>query len=225
MKKHIRKFFVGKYRRDENLPVHGLKEHFQKIQSVWQGDLYDDFGIERIFRLFLICAKLLFPGIYVQLLLSRGDYLAKKLIGEFYVLSKTLIPFFILYFGLHTQPVFQALNVYMLSETLVYIFNKIYVSEHESETAHKRSLLLLFLNYLEVVLAFAVIYASGNYFNAPFQSYLDPIYFSLITGSTIGFGDFYPLTSFGKVVVICQTLTSVSFIVLFFNFFGSKINR
>lgn len=225
MKKHIRKFFIGNASRNTDAPINGLKEHFEKIECVWQGDLYDDFGIERIFRLFLISAKLLFPGIYLQVLLSRGDYVAKKLIGEFYVLCKTLLPFFILYFGLHTQPVFQALNVYLLSETLVYIFNKIYVSEHESETAHKRSLLLLFLNYLEVVLAFAVIYASGHYLNVPFQSFLDAIYFSLITGSTIGFGDFYPVTSFGKVVVMCQTLTSVSFIVLFFNFFGSKINR
>lgn len=225
MRKHIRKFFIGSSRRDDDVVVEGLQQHFQKIQSVWEGNLYEDFGIERIFRLFLITVKLLFPGIYLSLIFSRGDYLAKKLIGEFYVLLKTIFPFLILYYGGSTNPVLQILNVYLLIETLIYILNKIYVAEHEYETAHKRSVLLLFLNYVEVVMAYAVIYASGNHMNLPFHTYLDAIYFSAVSGATIGFGDIHPITQFGKAVVICQTFTSLSFLVLFFNFFGSKMSR
>lgn len=223
MRKQVKQFFIGRPRKGGEAPIDGLKEHFAKIQSVWEGDLYDDFGIERVFRLFLISAKLLFPGIYIQKLLSGGDYIKRKLIGEFYVIVKTLLPFFILYLGTAQNPLMQALNIYMLVETLIYILNKIYVSEHENETAHKRSLLLLFLNYIEVVLAFAVIYSSGNHLNIPFQSFIDAIYFSLTSSATIGFGDFYPVTDFGKVVLICQALTSLSFLVLFFNFFGAKL--
>ena len=223
MKKHIRKFFIGKVRQGDQHPVDGLKDHFKKIKSVWEGDLYDDYGVERVFRLFLISAKLLFPGIYFQQLFCSGQYIWRKLIGEIYVIGKTFVPFLILYNGLAQNYFFQALNVYLLSETLVYVFNKIYVAEHDTGTAHKRSLLLLFLNYLELVLAFAVIYSSGNHTNVPFVSYLDAIYFSLSSSATIGFGDVYPVTDFGKSILICQALTTLSFVVLFFNFFGAKL--
>lgn len=225
MRNHLRKFIVGKSGRIENEPIDGLREHFDKIKSVWEGDIYDDFGIERVFRLFLISAKLLFPGIYIQRLLSGGRYILRKLIGEIYVIAKTILPFLILYYGLAQNPFIQVLNVYLLSETMIYILNKIYVSEHETETAHKRSLLLLFLNYMEIVLAFAVIYSSGQHLNIPLQSYLDAIYFSLVSSATIGFGEFYPVTDFGKIILICQALTSLSFLVLFFNFFGSKLRN
>ncbi|MEY3678093.1 MAG: hypothetical protein RI924_234 [Bacteroidota bacterium] len=223
MKKHIRQFFVGKVRNPDDYRVNVLNDHFRKIQLVWEGDLYDDYGVERVFRLFLISAKLLFPGIYIQQLFCGGQYIRRKMIGELYVIAKTFVPFLILYHGLAEHRVFQALNVYLLLETLVYVFNKIYVSEHETGTAHKRSLLLLFLNYFELVLAFGVIYSSGNHTNVPFASYLDAIYFSLASSATIGFGDIYPVTDFGKSILICQALTTLSFVVLFFNFFGAKL--
>lgn len=219
------KLVVGKSSVGDEASATDLPTHFQKIKSVWHGDLYEDFGIERVFRLFLISAKLLFPGIYLQLIFARGNYLAKKLIAEGYVLLKTCTPFVVLYSGAYTMPVFQVLNVYLLSETLIYIFNKIYVSEHETETAHKRSLLLLFFNFIEVLFAFSVLYAGGNYLNHALLTPLDAIYFSAITGATIGYGDWYPVTQMGKFLVISQTLTSLSFLVLFFNFFGAKISR
>jgi voltage-gated potassium channel Kch len=223
MREHIRKFVVGSsYISQEKV---NSSTHFEKIRSVWHGELYEDFGIERIFRLFLISAKLLFPGIYLQLLFAKGNYLVKKLIGEGYVLFKTFLPLVVLSSGAFTSHFFQVLNVYLLSETLIYIFNKIYVSEQETGTEHKRSLLLLAFNFIEVVLAYAVLYAGGNYLNHPITSTMDAIYFSTITGATIGYGDLFPITSAGKWLVISQTLTSLSFLVLFFNFFGAKISR
>ncbi len=226
MRAQLNKLILGKPNSKSRAPVqNSLLEHLQKIKLVWHGELYEDFGIERVFRLFLISAKLLFPGIYLQWLFGKGEYLATKLTGEFYVYLKTLLPLFILIYGGNTIPVFQVLNVYMLAETLIYIFNKIYVSEHEEETAHKRSILLLFFNYVEVILAFAVIYSGGNYLNITLNHYIDAIYFSTVSGATIGYGDIYPVTNAGKLIVICQTFTSLSFIVLFFNYFGSKIRR
>lgn len=226
MKAQLNKLILGKPR--PNLKVsnrNSLQNHLQKIKGVWDGDMYDDFGVERVFRLFLISAKLLFPGIYLQWLFGKGEFLAKKLTGEFYVILKTLFPLFVLIYGGSSVPILQVLNVYLLAETLIYIFNKIYVSEHDTETAHKRSILLLFFNYVEVILAFAVIYSGGNYLNITLNHYIDAIYFSTVCGATIGFGDIYPVTTSGKLIVICQTFTSLSFIVLFFNYFGSKIRR
>lgn len=107
MKKHIQKFFIGKVREGYDYPIDGLKDHFKKIKSVWEGDLYDDYGVERVFRLFLISAKLLFPGIYIQQLFCAGQYIRRKLIGELYVIGKTFVPFLILYNGLAQNHFFK----------------------------------------------------------------------------------------------------------------------
>jgi hypothetical protein len=53
-------------------------------------------------------------------------------------------------------------------------------------------------NYIEMVFAFAVLYSCDNYLNKPFTHWFDAIYFSTTTSSTIGFGDFYPVKTFGR---------------------------
>jgi voltage-gated potassium channel len=82
---------------------------------------------------------------------------------------------------------------------------------------------LLFLNYLEIVCAFAVLYTLGDNMNRPFIHWFDSIYFSIITSNSVGYGDFYPITTFAKVLVSIQAMFFLSFVVLFLNFFSSKV--
>lgn len=91
--------------------------------------------------------------------------------------------------------------------------------------SYRRSMLLLFFNYLEVVMDFAVIYASGHYLNETFATWYDPIYFSFSTFSTVGFGDYYPTTAIGKLLFSCQTIIFFLFIVLFINTFSTKMEQ
>jgi hypothetical protein len=84
-------------------------------------------------------------------------------------------------------------------------------------------MLLLFLNYLEIVFAFGVLYSCDNYLNKPLENWFDAVYFSTITSSSIGYGDYYPVTTVGKVLVSAQALLFLFFVVLFLNFFSNKI--
>jgi hypothetical protein len=84
-------------------------------------------------------------------------------------------------------------------------------------------MLLLFFNYLEIVFAYAVLYTCGNYLNKPFYHWFDAIYFSIITSSSIGYGDYFPVTPYGKFLVSTQALLFLFFVVLFLNFFSTKI--
>jgi hypothetical protein len=64
--------------------------------------------------------------------------------------------------------------------------------------SYKRSMLLLFFNYIEMVFGFAVLYSFTNKFNKPLSHWFDSIYFSTVTSSTIGYGDLYPIDPLGK---------------------------
>lgn len=88
-----------------------------------------------------------------------------------------------------------------------------------------RSIILLFFNFAEVIASFGVIYSVGDYFNQPIQDWIDALYFSLVTGITIGFRDFYPINQEGKILVMMQILSTIAFLFLFFNFFGSRLNE
>jgi hypothetical protein len=59
--------------------------------------------------------------------------------------------------------------------------------------------------------------------NNDFSHWFDAIYFSTITASSIGYGDYFPVTPIGKFLVSTQALLSVFFMVLFLNFFSTRI--
>ena len=47
-----------------------------------------------------------------------------------------------------------------------------------------------------------------------YQRLFDRIYFSIITSTLLGYGDIYPVTNTGKIIVMMQSLLKVSLIVL-----------
>lgn len=196
--------------------------HTQRIQNVWNGGKYYDFGIQRIFRLFLVISKIFFPGIYIDYIFRNSSYQTQKVAGEIFVVFKTLMPFFMLYFQLWHHSWLYIINMYLLVETYLYIFYKIFVPEHNNQATHKRSLLLLFLNFFEVIGSFAVIYAAGNFLNKPVSNWIDALYFSFVTGATVGYGDLHPITSTGKELVVLQIISTLAFLILFFNFFTPR---
>jgi hypothetical protein len=45
----------------------------------------------------------------------------------------------------------------------------------------------------------------------------------MVSANSIGFGDYYPVTTYGKVLVSVQAMFFLSFVLLFLNFFSTKI--
>jgi hypothetical protein len=219
--KRLNKLVFGNQEAEKpNSPGH--THHFTKIQNVWDNTHYPDFGIERLARLFLAGSKIFFPGIYIEYLTKNSSLYKRKLVGELYVIFKTLLPFLMLYFSFWNHFGLYILNIYLLIETFLHIFHKIFLPEHDQNKMANRSIILLFFNFAEVIASFGVIYAAGNYLNQPIQNWIDALYFSFITGVTIGYGDFYPINQDGKILVMLQILSTMAFLFLFFNFFGPR---
>ena len=220
----IKKLLVGKVNKITHHNISPLKKTILNIRAIWNNDHEEDNGIEKIVRLFLSSSQLLFPGIYIKHFANKLGHEYKDLAMDFYILAKVVFPILILTNEWQTNNYVVYILIYILLETIFYIPTLIFASDLFSQPrSYKRSMLLLFFNYLESILAFAVFYRTGNYLNAPLNHWFDAIYYSFVTSSTIGYGEYYPTTVEGKIFTILQVFLFLCFVILFMNFFSSKL--
>jgi hypothetical protein len=228
MKYFLKKLLLGKITsRDRNrFNVTPFQKRILNIRAIWNNDHQDDNGIEKIVRLLLSISQLFFPGLYIKHYSHKIGFEYQDLMMDIYVLLKVAFPALILINHWQSFPLIVMIMIYLLLETVLYIPTLIFASDMLSRPrSYKRSMLLLFFNYIEIVFSFGVLYSCGNNMNHPFTSWYDPIYFSMVTSSSIGFGDFVPITTYAKVLVSIQALFFLSFVVLFLNFFSNKIKN
>ncbi len=228
MKYFFKKLLLGKIsNKDRNrFNITPIQKRILTIRAIWNNDHQDDNGIEKIVRLFLSISQLFFPGVYIKQISHKVGFEYQDLVMDVYVLSKVAFPVIIL--RNHWESIFfvEGLMIFLLLETVLYIPTLIFASDMLSRPrSYKRSMLMLFFNYLEIVFSFGVLYSCGDNMNKPFANWFDPIYFSMVTSSSIGFGDFVPVTTYAKVLVSIQALFFLSFVVLFLNFFSNKVKN
>jgi hypothetical protein len=220
----FKKLLIGKVSQNYKPKYNPIDRRILNIRSIWNNDHQDDNGIEKIFRLFLSISQLCFPGIYVKTLAAKINYAYKDLAMDIYILMKTFFPLVIIINNWQDHKILILLLVYLILETILYIPTLIFASDlFARPRSYKRSMLLLFFNYFEVIISFAVFYTLGNNTNIPFAHWSDPIYFSLMTSNTIGYGDYFPITTYGKFLASVQAMFFLSFVVLFLNFFSTKV--
>lgn len=120
----------------------------------------------------------------------------------------------------------HALQIALIIETMLYIPMLIFASDFFTKPrTYRRSLILLFVNYAELVFGYAVLYSMPATLNREFSHWFDAIYFSAVTAATIGYGDYYPVTTYGKAVVSMQSMAFLVFGVLFLSFFTTRLER
>lgn len=221
MRRVISKLMIGRGHASE-VPRHStILRRWENLVAIWNNTYEEDAGLEKAIRLILAASQFFFPGMYIKHLFWRKGTLYQDAAIEFFVLCKTALPVVVLYLGLETQPVLYWLVVWLMVETIIYIPTLIFASDaFPTPRSYRRSKILIFLNYLEVVFSFGVIHAAGQHLNQPFAYWFDAVYFSITTTSTIGFGDYYPVTTLGKVMVSLQSLFYLSYIALFISFFN-----
>jgi Ion channel len=203
-----------------------IRRRLNNIQAIWDNHHDEDHGLEKLVRLFLASSPLLFLGTYWKTFFDRWGSAYRDLSVDLLVLLKTSLPILTLYLGWQHHDWLFGLILWFFFETMLYVPTLIFASDiFPRPRSYRRSMLLLFFNYFEIVFSFAVIYARGHYLNKDFTHWFDPIYFSFITSSTIGFGDLVPVTPMGKALVTAQSVIFFIFVVLFLNFFSNKMEH
>ena len=226
MKRLLKKLILARPEVD-NIPAKGsIDKRIRNIRSIWHNKHQDDIGIEKLLRLFLASSQFLFLGIYIKHFFGKKGVGYQELSVDFFVLVKVIFPILILYTGIQNNNIVYALLIWFLLETVLYLATLVFASDIFSRPrSYRRTMLLMFLNYQQIVCSYAVIYCRGNYLNKPFMHWFDAIYFSLITSSTVGYGDYYPVTFTGKMLVCSQVMIFFIVVVMFLSFFSNKVEH
>jgi hypothetical protein len=220
----LKKLVLGKPSPHEPPREGTISKRVRNIKAIWNNDHHDDMGIEKVVRLFLASSQFLFPGIYLKQLFAKKGIAYRDLSVDAFVLVKISLPITMLYLNLQGYNVLFYIMLWFLLETMLYVPTLIFASDLFSKPrSYRRSMLLLFFNYIEIVFSFAVIYRRGNYLNQPFHHWFDPVYYSFVTAASIGYGDYYPITPTGKFLVSMQSVIFLTFVVMFLNFFSGKV--
>ncbi len=208
-------------------PAEGsLHKRIRNIRSIWFNEQDEDVGIEKLFRLFLGVSQFFFPGTYIKELFGRKGVAMRELSVDVFVLIKVLFPLWLAYSGWYRSHVLFLIMIWFLLETLLYVPTLIFASDYFNRPrSYRRSMLLLFFNYIEIAFSFGVIYSRGHFFNKAFTHWFDPVYFSFVTLSTVGYGEYYPVTPAGKALICIESTIFVTFVVLFLNFFSTKVEH
>jgi hypothetical protein len=223
MIRHVKKLVFGKPEHNITVSLSPIMKQWYALEAVWENTHHNDTGLERILRLFVIAVQFLFPGIYIRQSVFRRGQTIKNTLIEIYVLIKLIFPLALLYFDQSHNPVGLSIATYFLLETFTYVSSLVLVSDLHVETKSvNRSILLLLINYLEITINFALIYEGFDMLSTNAITGIDHLYFSFVTSASLGFGDIYPVTQAGKVLVCFQTFVLLVFVVLFINHFGSK---
>lgn len=224
MKRFLYKLFLGKPEYNRPIKISAYENVAKNLRQIWNNENHNDVGFEKVLRLFLVSIQYIFPGVHVRNLFGKFGTIGRNVAVEFFVMFKTILPFIFLVTGAYQHLWAVIISAYLLTETICYVASLIFVSDmFVKPRSYRRNILMLSFNYLEICLSFAVIYGGLHLLGDQPQSFVDYIYFSIVTSTTIGYGDFHPHTELAKIMVCIQAVLVVSFIVLFLNFFSSKV--
>jgi hypothetical protein len=211
-------------------PRPAICNQWLNVKSIWDNKKYKDFGLERIIRLALALSAFIFPALYIRDVFGRLGRIWRKLAVELYVLLKLILPILLFALNLSDNLWFTLLCGYMALETVLYLAALIFLStEFSKPISYRRSLTTLFINYIEVCLDYAIIYAYCNsaipsFFKEKLTTNIQAVYFSFATSATVGYGDIVVTNEFGQFLVISQIILFLVFVALFINFFASKVH-
>lgn len=226
MKKVIKKLILGKHADTPFKAEENIDKRKVNVKAIWENEHHDDFGLEKIIRLFLAGSQFFFPLSYIKHLAGRKGPHAKVIAVDIMVVLKMVLPLFILAFQYEDNKTFLWIQAWLVLETILFIPALVFASDSYSKaSSFHRSMLLVFINYLEIIFAFAVFYAHFPCLNKPIDHWYDSVYFSFTTATALGFGDWYPVTFTGKILVSMQAFLFLLFVVIFLNFFSSQVER
>ena len=180
--------------------------------------------------IFLASLQLLLPSTFVRWLAGlSGGMKSQKMAIDIYAVSKIAILIILLfYFNTHSLFV-KLLALYFLIDVMTYHLNRLFLSSlFSASLSINRNVILLFMNILEVISCYAVLFLgtkSAGFAGKPIDDGMTALYFSFITFTTVGYGDYFPMGTTGEILAISEAMTAYMFISMIIVNFVSRMVR
>lgn len=189
----------------------------EQIRRAWNANT---FGLYRLFILFLEVAIFVFPTLWITECVQKFKRVKDSTVNfwatdVWVIIRGSLILVFLLSTAYSFRySCFVRWSVYyFLADILIYTLHVLFLtSSKQAAISESRSLLFLFVNFVEIILGFAVLYILSCGFNHSPLCPLQAVYFSAVTFITLGYGDITPTTPYAQKLVIIELFFTVVFI-------------
>lgn len=185
--------------------------------------------LERVFMIIFVIIRSLSIQHLKGFLLT---YKARSQCSEIYVILWFIVLITLLNLRGISEFVAWAVVSYRLIDGLNYRLCIIFVDRYKLDWGLRslnRSLILIFINYFEIVIGFATLYivtgSAGYTKDLPITTPLEGFYFSLVTITTLGYGDITPIDPTGRALSVIETSMGIILIVLVIGTFLTGSSR
>lgn len=204
---------------------------WKSTRKVWDNKSYKSFGIEFLVRLILVTLPFLDIGLYLRnISQGKNKLLARKIVTDIYVVINMVLPAIVLNYGWYKFKLVTWICVYLGVMTLTALLARTLLDDLiPAAISYKRNIICLFLNYLQFVLLFAVLYLgfAPEGFSAGCEecslTVLNAVYLSFEVFTSVGFGDIVPQTEVAYCILISQMIIQLIFVYILFAIFVTKI--
>lgn len=218
--------------------VIGLKTSWKNesklINDIWEGRYphlqrkVPLMTLEKLFMTILIFTRC-FSLFNVKKLFKNKSI--QNIIAEFYTLSWFVVLIVLLWKPLQNHHLLFIVVGYRIIDGLNYLLCIIFVDSYNPKWglySLNRSVIHIFLNFFEIITGYAVFFlntgAIGYYKQEALYTITKPLealYFSTATITTLGYGDFQPISTTGQMLAISEVLIGFVVVVLIIGVFIS----
>ena len=182
------------------------------VKKTWEAP---SVGIARLLRLGLAASAFAFPTVYITHLLRKRSTNWLYMSIDVYVGLRLLVLLILLYSGSARGVFATGVIIYCLLDMLLYVAGTALLADiYEPPLSSVRSVVLALANYAESMVGFAGLYRLWGGLSLNPLCPVQALYFSVVTATTVGFGDIHPLpgATTTQVIVIAQIFTTFVFV-------------
>lgn len=217
----LTELFLGPKNPGDSLPRQGFGRSKELILEEWK---QPTFGIMRLVRLLLMTISCLSPTLLVDSIVRSTNPAIVAVSRELYYFGRgALLVIFVFFRKEYEANWIVGITIYFVLDMVTHLAGQTFVWGKYSIDP-RRSLILAILTYFELILCFALFYLHWNclsWTNGP--NPMEAVYFSIVTGTTVGFGDVHPVGSVGQKIAIIQLGAFLLFVVFFVSTFVTRI--